>query len=168
LLRLKVPFCMHRKGWFLILFCFAIGVRMSGWQLGLLLGVLLLASILLHEISHLLTATLFRVPMYELGIKPAGAYIRRAPARRRRDEILIAASGPMVNLLIVIPLIFVPKLGYQIAMCNLVIGVVNLLPLPSSDGLRVLRNLAGLIPTGSPIPARTNGVPSQEEVGRVA
>jgi len=134
---------MHRTGWLLVLFCVVAGFLMSGWQLGLPLGVLLLASFLLHEAGHLLAAAFLRVPVHECGIKLVGAYIRRAYAIRRRDEILIALSGPAMNLLLVFPLICVPRLGAQLAMCNLVIGVVNLLPVPSSDGLRVLRNLSG-------------------------
>jgi Zn-dependent protease len=48
-----------------------------------------------------------------------------------------------MNLLIVVPLIFVPRLGLQLAMCNLMLGIINLLPLPNSDGQRILRNLSG-------------------------
>jgi Zn-dependent protease len=143
MLRLKVPFRMHRTGWFLVLFCVILGIRIGGWQLGLPVGALLLASLLLHEAGHMLTATFLRVPVREFGLKLGGAYNRRAYATRRRDEILIAASGPLTNLLLIAPVIFVPRLGPQLATCNLVLGVVNLLPLPSSDGLRILRNLWG-------------------------
>src|ERR1035441_3264617 len=135
--RLRVPFRMHREGWFVVLSCVVLGVRMSGWQLGPPLGALLLGSLLLHEAGHMIAATLLRVQVLEFGLKLGGAYVRRAQAPRRREEILIAASGPLMNLLIVVPLIFVPRLGYQLALCNLVLGVVNLLPLPSSDGLRL-------------------------------
>jgi Zn-dependent protease len=141
---------MHRTGWFLVLFCVVIGVGTGGWQLGLPVGASLLASLLLHEAGHMLTATLLGVPVREFGLKLSGAYIRRASATRRRHEIMIAASGPLMNLLIVIPLAFVPRLGLQLATCNLLLGVINLLPFPSSDGLRILRNLSGpIIATGT-------------------
>jgi len=134
---------MHRTGWFLVIFCAALGVKIGGWSLGLIVGAVLLLSLLLHEAGHMLTARLLWVPVREFGLKLGGAYIRRAYATRRRDEILIAASGPLVNLLLVVPLIFVPHLGPQLATCNLFLGVINLIPLPSSDGLRILRNLWG-------------------------
>lgn len=140
--RLRVPFCVHRTGWILVLVCAVLGVRIVGWQYGLPLGVLLLASLLLHEMGHMLAAAFLNVPVREFGLKLAGSYIRRAHATRRRDEILIAASGPLMNLLLVVPLMFVPRFGVELALCNLALGVVNLLPLPSSDGLRILRNLA--------------------------
>jgi len=158
--RLRVPFRMHGEGWFVVLSCVVLGVWMGGWQLGFPLGTLMVASLLVHEIGHMITAMLLRVRVLEFGLKLGGAYIRRAQAPRRREEILIAASGPLMNLLVVVPLIFVPRLGYQLALCNLVLGVVNLLPLPSSDGLRLLRNLSGWIVTSDPNPA-LSGVQSR-------
>jgi Zn-dependent protease len=141
--RLMVPFCMHRTGWLLVLFCFVLGVGMGGWRLGLLEGALFLASLLLHEAGHILAAAILKVPVCELGLQFRGAYIRRAHATRRRDEILIAASGPLMNLMVVVPLIFVPRMGLQLATCNLMLGLINLLPIPASDGQRILRNLLG-------------------------
>src|SRR5208337_1471561 len=113
--------CMHRTGWFLILLCVAAGVWIGGWRLGLPEGALFLASLLLHEAGHMLAATLLKVPVREFGLELRGAYIRRAHATRRRDEILIAASGPLMNLLLVVPCIFVPRMGPQLAMCNLML-----------------------------------------------
>jgi Zn-dependent protease len=158
--RLTVPFSMHRNGWWLVLLCGVLGVRIVGWQLGLPLGALLLASLLLHEAGHMLAAALLKVPVREFGLELRGTYVRRAHATRRRDEILIAASGPLMNFLLVVPLLFVPRLGPQLATCNLLLGVINLLPLPSSDGLRILRNLSGSIVTGKADPALSSVQPS--------
>lgn len=141
MMHVGVPFCLHRTGWFSVLLCLIFGVRFAGWRLGLPVGALLLGSLLLHEVGHILAARSLGVPVREFGLKLGGAYVRRAPADRRRDEILIAASGPLMNLLIVFPLIFVPHLGPQLATCNLALGVINLLPLPHSDGMRILRSL---------------------------
>src|ERR1039457_7130051 len=111
MLRLIVPFCMHPTGWLLVLLCGVLGVRIDGWQLGLPVGALLLASLLLLEAGHILMATFLRVPVREFGLRLGGAYLKRPRATRRRDEILIAASGPLMNLMVVVPLIFVPRLG---------------------------------------------------------
>ncbi len=158
--RLRIPFCMHRTGWLLVLLCVVLGVGMGGWQLGLPGGALFLASLLLHEAGHILAAALLGVPVREFGLKLRGAYIRRARSTRRRNEILIAASGPLMNFLVVVPLMFLPHLGPQLAMCNLMLGVINLLPLPSSDGRRILRNLSRPIITSDTNPA-LSGVESR-------
>jgi Zn-dependent protease len=134
---------MHRTGWLLVLLCIFLGVGSRGWRLGLPVGILILGSLLLHELGHMLAAAALKVPIREFGMQLRGTYIKRAYATRRRDEILIAASGPIMNFLLVVPVMFIPRLGPQLAACNLMLGAFNLLPLPSSDGLRILRNLAG-------------------------
>jgi Zn-dependent protease len=146
-----VPFKMHSTGWILLALCVAFGIWIGGWQLGLPIAALLVASLLMHEVGHMLAATLLRVPVREFGLRLAGAYNRRAYATRRRDEILISASGPLTNLFLVLPLLFVPRVGAQLALCNLLLCVVNLLPLPSSDGLRILRHLWSTDAPGSSV-----------------
>ena len=136
-----VPFRMHATGWLLVAFCVAIGVRLGGWKLGVPMGALLVASLLLHEAGHMLMAIWLGVPVREFGIKLMGAYNRRAFATRRRDEILISAAGPLMNLALVIPLLFIHKIGAQLAVDNLALCVINLLPIPSSDGMRILKNI---------------------------
>ena len=141
--RHRIPFRMHRSGWIIPAFCAFIGIHICGfgWRLGLPAGALMVGSLLLHEEGHMLAATALGVPVREFGLCMGGAYIRRAPARCRRDEVLISAAGPLLNLCLVLPLVFLPRIGGQIALCNLVLGIVNLIPFPSSDGLRILRML---------------------------
>ena len=157
--RLRVPFRMHQSGMLLAALCVLIGIRIGGWQLGLPTGILLIASLLFHELGHMSMAALLKVPVREFGLKLSGAYVKRERSSRRSNEILIAAAGPLMNLLVVFPLIFVPHLGPRLATCNLLLGLTNLLPLPSSDGLRILRNLSGLIVTGDAIHAMSSAQP---------
>jgi Zn-dependent protease len=139
--RFRVPFRMHGTGWLLLALCVLVGVELSGLQLGLAVGVALVASLLLHEMGHMLAAIMLRVPVREFGLCLRGAYNRRAYADRRRGEVFISAAGPLMNLFLVFPLLYLPVIGTRLAFCNLLIGVVNLLPLPSSDGLRILRTI---------------------------
>jgi len=134
---------MHRSGWIIPAFCAFIGIHICGfgWLLGLPAGALMVGSLLLHEEGHMLAATALGVPVREFGLCLGGAYTWRASARCRRDEVLISAAGPLLNLCLVLPLVFLPRIGGQIALCNLVLGIVNLVPFPSSDGLRILRML---------------------------
>ncbi len=130
---------MHRNGWVVPLFCTAIGLRMAGWALALPIGGLLVLSLLVHECGHMLAATLLRVPVREFGLRATGAYIRRGYATRRRDEILISLAGPTANLLFALPLYAIPHLGYKLALSNLLLAGINLLPIPASDGLRIAK-----------------------------
>ena len=139
--RFMVPFRMHGSGWLLLAMCVLLGIQLSGLRLGVAVGAALVVSLLLHEMGHMLAAIILGVPVREFGLCLRGAYNRRAYANRRRGEVLISAAGPLTNLFLVVPLLFLPAIGSRLAFCNLLIGVVNLLPLPSSDGLRILRTI---------------------------
>jgi Zn-dependent protease len=102
--------------------------------------------------GHMLAAIMLRVPVREFGLCLSGAYNRRAYADRRRDEVLISAAGPLMNLFFVLPLLYLPVIGTKLALCNLSLCVVNLLPLPSSDGLRILRTMWASNRVGNVIP----------------
>jgi len=138
-----IPFRMYATGWILIAGCILLGQRLDGWQYGLPLGTLLVASLLMHEVGHMIAASALGVPVREFGLRLGGAYNRRAYATCRRDEILISAAGPLMNLCVALPLLLLPKVGFQLALGNLALCVVNLLPLPSSDGLRIVRMMRG-------------------------
>jgi Zn-dependent protease len=137
--KILVPFRMHQAGWILLAFCAVLGIYLDGWRLGILFGAMMIASLLLHEAGHILAATFLGVPVHEFGLRLAGAYIRRAYAATQQDEVLIATAGPLMNFCLILPLSFVPVLGQQLALCNLVMGLINLMPIPSSDGMRILR-----------------------------
>lgn len=150
--RFMVPFRMHDTGWLLFALCVLFGIGTYGGWLGLALGALLVASLLMHEVGHMLVAIVLRVPVREFGLCLGGAYNRRAYAGRRRDEILISAAGPLMNLFVALPLLLLPRIGAQLALCNLLLCAVNLLPLPSSDGMRILRTMRGSNRAGLMIP----------------
>lgn len=139
--RFMVRFRMQDTGWVLLALCVLVGIGLSGLRLGLAVGMAIAASLLLHEAGHMLAAILLRVPVREFGLCVWGAYNRRAQAGCRRDEVLICAAGPLTNLFLALPLLYVPAIGSNLALCNLSLCVVNLLPIPASDGLRILRTI---------------------------
>ena len=142
MLKFVAPFRMWAAGWVLIAFCVLIGAGLDGWRLSLPMGGLLVMSLLLHEAGHMMAARALGVPVREFGIRLGGAYTRRAYATCRRDEILISAAGPLMNLCVALPIYFLPHLGVQLALGNVALCVINLLPLPSSDGSRILRTMS--------------------------
>jgi Zn-dependent protease len=139
--RFHIPFRFQKTGWVVLVFCACIGISLDGWKLGLPMGLLLVASLLLHEAGHMLMAVSLNVPVREFGLSMTGAFIRRAYATTRRDEVLISAAGPLMNLLLAIPLLFLHRIGVQLAMANLALGIINLLPIPASDGMRIFKTL---------------------------
>ncbi|MFZ1939422.1 MAG: site-2 protease family protein [Terracidiphilus sp.] len=165
--RFMVPFRMHDTGWLLLAFCVLLGIGLYGLRLGLAVGAAFAASLLLHEMGHMLAAILLRVPVREFGFCLFGAYNRRARAASRRDEVLISGAGPLINLFFALPLLYIPVVGTELALCNLLLCVGNLLPTPSSDGLRILRIMWASRPSASdqpvflstPDPSQTRTIP---------
>jgi Zn-dependent protease len=150
--RFMIPFRMQNTGWLLLALCVLNGIWLSGAWLGLAVGAALAASLLLHEVGHMLAAITLGVPVREFGLCLTGAYNRRAYAGRRRDEALISAAGPLMNLFFVLPLLYIPLIGARLALFNLLLCIVNLLPLPLSDGSRILRTIWAPNRAGAVIP----------------
>ena len=97
-----VPFRMHDSGWLLLALCMLFSVALCGLSRGMVLGYLVAASLVLHELGHIAACFVLRVPVREFGLCLGGAYNRRAYAGRRRDEAIISAAGPLMNLCLVL------------------------------------------------------------------
>jgi Zn-dependent protease len=126
-------------GW-LVLLIVGLACQTLGWQLGVCVGLLLAASVLAHEVGHALAATVFGVRVKRLGASFKGGYIVREAARTRLAERLITFAGPATNLLLFLVLVMLPsRLCAWVAGTNLVLAVVNLVPIGPTDGARLLR-----------------------------
>jgi stage IV sporulation protein FB len=132
---------MYSTGWLVVALCVLFQIANLGLWTGMITGSLLVVSLVVHEIGHIMAATALGVRVREFGICAFGAYTRRARSGSRWKEILIALSGPLMSLLLVAPSMFLPSHGirYQLVLANLELFAVNLLPLPASDGLRIVR-----------------------------
>ena len=108
------------------------------WLLGrwaLCLSFLLAAG--LHECGHLAALWLLDIPAQALELRTFGASIRAELPGGRREALALAA-GPGVNLLLAA--VFWrpwPIFG----LCNLALGLGNLLPFPKRDGGRLVQAL---------------------------
>ncbi|MES2221049.1 MAG: site-2 protease family protein [Acidobacteriota bacterium] len=109
---------------------------------GLLLGLLTLASLLLHELGHLLVAWASGVKVREIGLCLRGSYIQRERASTTIDECAIAFGGPLVNLLVAAALWGLPGVGHWLMIYNFILAISNLVPLPGTDGRRLLVGLS--------------------------
>lgn len=139
--RARIAFKIHPSGWVLVAVLIAFGYRDLGLEKGILGGLLVTLCLIIHEVAHVLTASFLDVPVQGLGIRLVGAYTFRKYARRRRHDIIIAAAGPMANLVLMYFSFFVPKIGIFLAEWNCGIALMNLLPLPGTDGLRILKTI---------------------------
>ena len=130
----------------------------GGWVIGAVVAAAFLLSALAHELGHALAARHVGLPgspviVYFFG----GAATSRLETARPRDEVLVAAAGPLVSLiagagLLVITLIgelagsgpvhVIGRVALVIGVMNLLLGGVNLLPAFPLDGGRIVRGLA--------------------------
>ena len=95
-------------------------------------------SCLLHEAAHAGCAAVLGSQVKRIGISRIGLYVVRSRIPGRWRETVAGLAGPALNLtLALLWLNNIPAL-HQAGWINAVLGVVNLLPLPHSDGLRVL------------------------------
>lgn len=126
------------------------------WGLpGVVAGLLLFGSVLLHELGHSLVARRLGVPIRGITLHLLGgaAVMERHP-ERPREELWIAAAGPAVSLalgllgLAVLALSGLPwdprgagfgALVPYFAFLNLAMAIFNLIPALPMDGGRILR-----------------------------
>src|SRR4029453_10922967 len=102
--------------------------------------LLFVLSLLAHEAGHVLTALLTGTRLTAVGFCLWGAYTRRERAQGAA-EILIAAAGPAVNLLLVALLFDADGLLGWVAQMNTALAIINLVPIGSSDGRRILSTI---------------------------
>lgn len=140
---------------------------LNGALFGVLLMALLFACVALHELGHALMARHLGIPVREILLLPIGgvAMLGRTPSKAR-DELLIAAAGPVVNVAIVALLLpalaalwangalpaggLAPGVGEPglatallwLVQANIFLVLFNMIPAFPLDGGRILR--AGL------------------------
>lgn len=113
---------------------------------GLIYALVLVVSIVLHELAHSLTAVVFGGRVRDITIQFLGgcAAISLMP-RKPHQELLMAAAGPAMSfalaaaafgIMVGIGNLFLLQIMFLV---NLMLGVFNLLPAFPMDGGRILR-----------------------------
>lgn len=102
-----------------------------GISFAMLLGI---PAMLLHECGHILVALLCGVKVKKVGLSMTGLYTIREPGPRWAN-LCVSLAGPLVNLVLAVTLRDVQPF---FAWVNLIACLYNLLPIPNSDGTRVL------------------------------
>jgi Zn-dependent protease len=114
--------------------------------LGGVFGVLLtFGSVLLHELGHALVARRLGVRIAAIDLHFLGGAAQMIdPPRTARDEITIAAAGPLVSLSLAglgfgLGTVMHGGVLLTLGWINLVLGLFNLIPALPMDGGRILR-----------------------------
>ena len=102
------------------------------------------AIALLHELAHVLAALLLGVKVKRFGLCWRGVYIVRE-AGTDWQNLLISLAGPLANLALAAAALLVFRRGAIFCAMNLLFGVINLLPIPCSDGLRACKLLWAMV-----------------------
>jgi hypothetical protein len=101
------------------------------------------AAIALRELAHVFAAVILGVKVKRFGLCWRGVYIVRE-AGADWQNLLISLAGPLANLALAATALFVFRRGAIFCAMNLVFALINLLPLPYRDGLRVCKLLWGM------------------------
>lgn len=123
------------------LFLAVITVMLATDKTGYMLPTLFAISV--HEAGHLFMMWLLECAPKKIKLIPASVQISMSMSKRYRNDVLVALSGPLVNLVIFFTLYF-NYFAYKnetvlvFALLNLVIAIFNLLPVKGLDGGTVL------------------------------
>lgn len=124
----------------------------QAYLVGALVAVLLLASVLLHELGHCVVARAFGLPVRSITISMIGGLTEiTEPPQTPAREYAVAISGPMVSLLLTGAGVaaagafadgsIAREQCVTVAIINGAIAALNLLPGLPLDGGRVLRSI---------------------------
>jgi Zn-dependent protease len=123
---------------------------LTSYGVGFGFVVCLLASVLLHELGHAVTARHFRIGVRGITLELLGGYTEmERDAPNPRVDLLVALAGPAVSLGLGLASVgaaialpggtVIYQLAFQLAVANLLVAAFNSLPGLPLDGGRALR-----------------------------
>jgi len=125
------------------------GLGVWKYVAGLAFAIILYLSVLLHEASHALMAQHYGHPVSSITLHFLGGMTAiEGESRRPREEFMIAVVGPLTSiavglgavlLALVTPGGLIGMAVEGLAIANLIVGVLNLVPGLPLDGGRVLK-----------------------------
>lgn len=106
------------------------------------LGIATLAAALLHELGHFLAAMWLHIPLSGFKLDLLGARIEVGEKYLSYgEEWLLASAGPLISLtasILAAPFWSTSRLSIMFSCASLLLGILNLLPIRTFDGGRML------------------------------
>ena len=100
----------------------------------------ILGAALCHEAGHIICARTLNLKIRRIGVNWRGPYVVREQGSAVQN-LAVSMAGPVVNLVLAGAMVLGPWLGTAVVifgLYNLLVGLYNLLPVPFSDGRRIL------------------------------
>ncbi len=98
-----------------------------------------LSCVILHEAGHLTAALLYRKRPLFVKLMPTGISIGLPPPSSYLEEIVTAFCGPLMNMLYIAAAgCFPSTVAETVRTVAFLLGILNLLPLKTFDGGRIL------------------------------
>ncbi len=106
----------------------------------------ILSSVLVHEAAHLISAIFCGERVQSVRVTPCGITLGFSAPKTYGEEAFVAICGPMASFAYaVIGFFRGGSFGTEVLLFSAFLGIMNLLPLPSFDGWRVLRAIVASI-----------------------
>lgn len=102
----------------------------------------ILSAVTLHELSHILTAKIFKLKVEKMIFTPIGeiAVIKELESLNVLKKLLVVFAGPAINIFIVLIFYFIGNEKFNLYKnINLSIAFFNLLPIYPFDGGRIIQ-----------------------------
>lgn len=103
-------------------------------------------AVMIHELGHLFTMWVMECAPKAIRLIPTSVQIVRAFSPKPHGEVAIAVTGPLCNIAVFFVfwfnyLAFGNETVLRFGMLNLILGVLNLLPVKGLDGGTLLYNI---------------------------
>ena len=105
----------------------------------------MMIAVIIHELGHLISARVLKIPIKSFTLMPLGARMESAREISYTEEMIFSFSGPALGFLAgAISLALSKAFGnepslFSLALISFALSIFNLIPIGSLDGGRVLK-----------------------------